>query len=109
MLEQSLLCVCTTVPDYELVCYHLPRCLALSQALYILLALIQIWYGVAQATHHYFTKLLRIASTIAAHHNISFCDVAYPQLALLRGHFPYNLGNEFNIANIDQVSPCITS
>ena len=42
------MCVWTAVPDYELFCYHLPRCLAPAQALYLLLALVQNRY-VAQA------------------------------------------------------------
>ena len=37
--------VWTSVPDYELVCYHLPRCAWLpAQDLYILLALVQTRY-----------------------------------------------------------------
>ena len=31
-------------------------------------------------------------------------NVVYPQLALLRGHFPHNLINAFSVSNIDQVN-----
>ena len=88
----------TAVPDYELVCYHLLRCLAPAQALYLLLALVKIRY-VAQANtlllYHPPQDSLNLCTLEglvhvrlgAAHQIISFCDVACPQLAQLRGHF----------------------
>ena len=82
LLEQSsIVCVWAPVPDYELSCYHLPRYLAPDQALYILLALVQIQY-VAQANtsllyhppydslNHCTLEGLVHVRLRAAHHNI---------------------------------------
>ena len=65
-----------------------------------------IYHGQPQPLH---TIVLVHVIVIAALYEMPLCDVVGSKLALLRGHFPHNLTNEFSISNIDQVNCLYTS
>ena len=114
----------TAVPDYELSCYQLLQIMsyhvinylsarAPAYSMYILVSPVQSKYVTLSNTssppskppnyleysqHLQIVELVHVTRIIP--HEMPTCNVPYPKLALIIGHFTHNPISEFSVSNI---------